>query len=72
VLVVDVLVGVLVSVTVLVLVLVDGGGTTTVLVDVLTLVVVDDVVVDAAEITPQATRLPASSMVLAPRLPGSW
>jgi hypothetical protein len=61
-------------VTVTVLVLVDGGGTATVVVTVLMLVVVvvdDDVVAAAAAITPHATRLPASSMALAPRLPGS-
>ena len=67
---VDVTVGTLVTVTVLVLV--DGGGTATVVVTVLMLVVVDDDVAAAEAITPQATRLPASSMALAPRLPGSW
>ena len=62
---VDVTVGALVTVTVLVLV--DGGGTSTVVVTVLTLVVVDDDVAAAAVITPQAIRLPASSMAPAPR-----
>jgi hypothetical protein len=64
----------LVTVTVLVLVLVEGGGTATVVVTVLTLVVVvdDDVVLAGAAITPHATRLPASFIALAPRLPASW
>ena len=63
-------VGLLVTVTVLVLV--DGGGTATVVVTVLTLLVVDDDVAAAEAITAQATRLPASSMAPAPRLPGPW
>jgi hypothetical protein len=66
---VDVTVGL---VTVTVLVLVDGGGTATVVVTVLMLVVADDDLAAAAAITPHATRLPASSMALAPRLPGPW
>lgn len=66
---VDVTLGLLV--TVAVLVLVDGGGTTTVVVTVLTDEVVLDEAVGAA-ITPQATRLPASSAGPAPRFPGSW
>jgi hypothetical protein len=54
-------------VTVTVLVLVDAGGTTVVVVLVVTLVVVsvDEVVVAAAEaITPQANRLPESPVGL--------
>ena len=58
-------------VTVTVLVLVDAGGTATVVVAVLTEgVVVDEVVVPAAAITPQATRLPDSPVGLSPRLSG--
>jgi hypothetical protein len=66
-----VVLGVLVTVTVLVLVLVVGGGTAVVVVIVVTLVVVV-VVADAAEITPQATRLPDSLMALLPKLSGFW
>jgi hypothetical protein len=70
-----VVLGALVTVTVLVLVLVDGGGTAVVVVIVVTLVVVvvDEVVVAAgAAITPQATRLLELPVGLLPRLSGSW
>jgi predicted PurR-regulated permease PerM len=71
---VDVTVGTLVTVTVLVLVLVDGGGTAVVVMIVVTVVVavVDEVVEPAAAITPQATRLPDSPVVVLPRLSTSW
>jgi hypothetical protein len=62
-------------VTVTVLVLVDAGGTSVVVVIVVTLVVVatDEVVVAAgAEITPQATRLPASPDGPLPKLSAVW
>ena len=71
----------LVTVTVLglVLVLVEAGGTAVVVVLVVTVVlaVVDEVVVDdAAAITPQATRLPASPVAMVsasgPGAPSFW
>lgn len=68
---VDVTAGVLVTVIVLVLVLVDGGGTATVVVLVVTLVV-DEVVADAAAITPQAMRLLGSAVGPAPKLSALW
>ena len=70
---VEVTLGVVVTVTVLVLVLVVGGGASVVVVTVVTVVVAvaDDVVAaGAAAITPQATRLPESPVLV--KLPGSW
>ena len=70
---VDVMVGWLVTVTVLVLVL--GGGTSTVVVTVemLVVVVVDDVVVaEPAAITPHATLLPESAPEPPLKLSALW
>ena len=59
-------------VTVTVLVLVDGGGTSTVVVTVETLPVVEDEMAGSAAMTPQATRLTEPVPGALPRLSALW